>query len=556
MRCISIEVTDTFTYAVEVEYRPKRPRLYASLTIPTPEGAYEDGHITDPELFAKHLLPAIRDAKMKARQVMFLLSSGKIATRDVVIPQVKPNKIMSLIVANASEYFPVDISGYRLGYDIIDPKVSAEEGAATEEGNAGGGNSGAKATPGGMKLLVIAVPNDLLKSYYKFADALSFKILGLDYIGNAVKNMVAPLLPPTPSLFVKLDDTSSVITIFKNRRPILNRSVGYGLADALDTLSEATNLGLEECVDELRGVNYFRHPEAVSNPNELNLREDVETLANGIARVADYYNSRNEEKLECLYLTGFAADFAGLADYISEVTGLDAVVMNDFYGMTVTDGLAVGNYVSTIGAALNPIDLTLQDIRGKKKKQTGASIREARKARILYCMAAACVLASLVLTGINLVQSSRAKSKNRELTEEREGLLPIVEAYNNYQKTLGLYNEVTHIYDLTKNRNEELRSFVEELEMIMPSNAYVSSFASDGNNASISFTCSSKEEAGNLIERLRGLNSIMTVGVSGISESRDELSGVETVQFSASLTYRPIGDDEVYEDTGEEGGEE
>ncbi len=535
MRCISIEVTETFTYVAELEYRPKRPRLYANLTFPTPEGVVEDGYLTDPDLFAKQLLPAIRSANMKAKQVVFLLSSGKIATRDVVIPQVKPNKVMPLITANASEYFPVDISGYRLGYNVLVPKVSGEEGE-------------------GMKIQVIAVPNDLLKSYYKFADALSFKILGLDYIGNAINNMVSPLLPPAPSLFVKLDDTSSVITIFKDRKPILHRSVGYGLLDALDALSEVTSFGIEECVNELREVNYFRPVDPERDTGELNLREEVETLANGISRVADYYNSRNPDKLEKLYLTGFAADFAGLADYISEITGLETVILNDFYGITTLDGAYVGSYVSVIGAVLNPIDLTLIDIRGKKKKQSGAAIKEARRARILYLLAGGCILIALALAGSTMARNLMAKSKNRELNEEKESLLPIMDSFNNYQTATALHREVTHIFDLTKNRNEELRSFVEELEEVIPSSAVVSSFASDGNTAVIAFSCHTKEEAGNLIERLRSFNSVSNVSVTGLSEARDELTGNTAVQFSATLVYRPVGDDLAEDTSFEEDG--
>ena len=535
MKCISIEVTDSFTYVAETDFRSKRPRLYATLTIPTPEGVFQDGNISDPALFAKALLPKIKENNIKSRQVVFLLSSGRIANRDVIIPEVKPNKIMSLLTANASEYFPVDVSGYKLGYNILVPKVSEEEG-------------------GGMKLLVIAVPNDLIKSYYKLADSLGFKLLGLDYIGNSIANMVAPALPAAPSLNVKLDDSSSIITIFKDGKPILHRSIGYGLVDALDALMEEKKLSLEESVAELRSTDYFRPAAAASGFDGPDLREYVETLANGIARVADYYNSRNDAKLDKLYLTGFAADFKGLAEYISEITGMGTVVMNDFYGMSVPDGLAIGNYVSAIGAALDPIDLTLTDTRGKKKKQTGASIKEARRTRLLYLLSAGCLIAAIVLAGITMARNAVEKTRNLELQTEKDELLPVVNSFNEYQTTAALHKEVTHIFDLTKNRNEELRRFVEELEEVIPSSAVVTSFSSDGKSAVIFFSCQSKEEAGNLIEELRKFNSISQVSVAGINESRDELTGAAAVQFSATLVYRAVGDD-IQEDTDFEGEE-
>ena len=526
MKCISIEVTDSLTFLAEVDYNGKKPRLYSAVTVPTLEGAFEDGYINDPALLAKELTSAISEAGMRAKHVVFSLASNRIASRDVIIPKVKPNKIIPLLTANASEYFPVDVSNYKMGYNILEttPGENGED----------------------LKLLVIAIPNDLIKTYYKLADALGMKLQALDYIGNAVVGIASPLVGEAPTMMVKIGDSSSVITIFKNKKPVLHRNVAYGVYDALDTIMDSNKLGLLEAISELRQNNYFG--EAAGGPD---ISEDLEMLANGIARVADYHNSRNEDKLHEIILTGFAADFKGLSDYVAEVTGLETRVLALGEGISLSAEDSVGNYVTAIGAAVDPIDFTLTDSRGKKKKQKAESLKEARRARILYLLSAGCLLVALALTGLNFLQNMEASSRNRELTDARDELMPIVDAFNNYQHTLGLYNEVTHILDLTKNRNEELRQFVEELEDVIPSEAYVSSFSSDGNSAVLSFTCASKEQAGNLIESLRNFKSIMAVSVTGLSESRDELSGATAVQFSASLTYRPVGED-LSDETGME----
>ncbi|MBO6215522.1 MAG: pilus assembly protein PilM, partial [Lachnospiraceae bacterium] len=492
---------------------------------------FEDGYINDPALLGKELDTAIKNAGMKARHVVFSLASNRIASRDVIIPRVKPNKIMPLLTANASEYFPVDVSNYKMGYNILEttPGENGED----------------------LKLLVIAIPNDLIKTYYKLADALGLKLQALDYIGNALVGITSPIVGEAPAMVVKIGDSSSVITIFKNKRPILHRNVAYGVYDALDTIMDSKKLELMDAINDLRQNNYFGE-----NPGGPDLREDLDMLANGIARVADYHNSRNEEKLHEIILTGFASDFKGLSELVAEITGLETRVLELNEGISLSAGDFVGNYVTAIGAAINPIDFTLTDSRGKKRKQKAASLKEARRARILYLLSAGCLLVALALTGVTLLESWQENRENMELTDQREELLPVVAAFNSYQETLGLYNEVTHIFDLTKNRNEELRAFVEELEDVIPSNAFVSSFASDGRTATLSFTCTSKEEAGNLIERLRNFNSVLTVTVTGISESRDELSGVQTVQFSATLTYRPVGEDAGMEETEETAEEE
>ena len=517
MKCISIEVTESLTFLAEVDYNGKKPRLYSAVTVPTPEGVFEDGYINDPVVLAKHLNAAISDAGMKARHVVFSLSSNRIASRDVIIPAVKPNKIMSLLTANASEYFPVDVSNYKMGYNILE----TTQGENGEE----------------LKLLVIAIPNDLIKTYYKLADALELKLQALDYIGNALVRITAPMVSEAPTMVVKIGDTSSVITIFKNKKPVLHRNVAYGVYDALDTLMEAQKLELMAAIVELRHNDHFGG--SAASPD---ISEDLEMLANGIARVADYHNSRSADKLQGIILTGFASDFKGLAEYIAEISGLETGVLQLDDSLYLSPDDSAENYITAMGAAVNPMDFTLTDSRGKKKKQKAESLKEARRARILYLLSAGCLLVALALTGVTFYERVQEDRDNAELSAEREELLPVVTAFNQYQETLGLYNEVNHIYDITKKRNEELRAFVEELEEVIPSNAYVTSFSSDGKNAVLSLTCRNKEEAGNMIESLRRFNSVLSVSVTGISESRDELTGNEVVQFTASMAYRPVGE--------------
>lgn len=49
-----------------------------------------------------------------------MAGSSRIASREVRIPFVKKNRIQSIIQENATDYFPIDISGYVLSYSMID----------------------------------------------------------------------------------------------------------------------------------------------------------------------------------------------------------------------------------------------------------------------------------------------------------------------------------------------------------------------------------------------------------------------------------------------------
>ena len=48
------------------------------------------------------------------------MASAKVASREVLLPPVKDNRIKTVIETNAADYFPVDMSNYRVSYSLLE----------------------------------------------------------------------------------------------------------------------------------------------------------------------------------------------------------------------------------------------------------------------------------------------------------------------------------------------------------------------------------------------------------------------------------------------------
>ena len=118
-KAISIEIGYSLTRVCEVDYKAKTHRVYKHFTISTAEGVINDGVLTPPPEYVEALGKALAENKIKAKQVVFSITSGRIASREVTIPFVKENRIADVVNANASDYFPVDLSQYQLAYSIL-----------------------------------------------------------------------------------------------------------------------------------------------------------------------------------------------------------------------------------------------------------------------------------------------------------------------------------------------------------------------------------------------------------------------------------------------------
>lgn len=130
----------------------------------------EDGYIRDKEAFASALKAELSEHDIHEKEVVFTLSSSKVVTREVIIPFVKDNKIMGIIEAQIRDYFPMDVSNYTISYSKMD--VEEEDGKKM------------------LKLLLVAIPDNLLNNYVTFAELAGLKVETFDYIGNGTVQLL------------------------------------------------------------------------------------------------------------------------------------------------------------------------------------------------------------------------------------------------------------------------------------------------------------------------------------------------------------------------------
>ena len=191
-RAISIEIGYSLTRVCEVDYKTKSHKIYKSFTIPTNEGMINDGVLTISPEYVENLKSALSANRVKAKQVVFTITSSRIASREVVIPFVKENRIADVVNANATDYFPVDLSQYQLAYSIL-------------------GTIGENKSSQQYKLLVMAVPSALLSGYYDLAQALKLEVVAVDYAGNSIFQVVKEECAQGTNLIIKIDERASLV---------------------------------------------------------------------------------------------------------------------------------------------------------------------------------------------------------------------------------------------------------------------------------------------------------------------------------------------------------
>lgn len=545
-RVLSIEIGNSFTKICEIDYKVKKPKVYKVLTVETPEGIVVDGMLQPTQEYADHLVNALGTNGIHTRRVIFTISSTRVASREVQIPNVKANKIETLVKTNANDYFPVDLTQYEIGHYLA--------GGLTEDGK--------------LRVMALAVPKALLNSYYQLAQMCGWEVECFDYSSNSLYQILRDEKSEKVTMMIKIDENNTIVTVLSAGKVLLQRTVAYGVQDAIETMiasgayavsdpmSAVERFQKKTCLnrvlhqgDKLWEENAGRwEDEDAGNVEVTAARQKItstlEPLIVGVNRVIDFYDSRNgDTPIERTYVTGLGGSFSGMSKLFTNCLERKVHTLSDMedkIGMSkAIRSTRPAAYISCLGAVLAPVGLI------DKSQQKAKGMTVVSGTNYTFVSVAALVLGvilSIAMAVTSLTRYFGTVAENVALQARVEELQPAQAVYNEYLSAAAQYDKYEYLYAYTETPNENLVEFINELEQILPDSFWTNSFSSDDTGISMNVTVAGKPAAAETIKNIRNMKSMEEVTVSGITDNTDE-AGNSTVTFSISGTYKELTDE-------------
>ena len=530
-KILSIEAEASQIRVAEVEVRGKKGRIYNCFCIPAPQGAVEDGQIRDTKTLGENLKAELSQRKIKTKKVYFATGSTRIASREVRIPFVKANRIQSIVEANATDYFPIDVSKYVLSYSVVDVESQKSEDGKEETKQ--------------YHLMVYAAPKAISAAYSEFAENAGLTMTGITCTGDSIYHSVKDEYAKGTHILVKVEYTGTSITIIRDGELTLQRNINYGVDSAAETVRAFPEFGdrldANEALDVLcsrKCINPFLDMESfdeeISDEDRkletarAEVTESLRYLIGNISRIMDYYISRHTDtNFDSIVCCGLGAQVKGLMQLLTNELGQQVDVLQEFKNFALPAG-GDAQEACLYAAVLSPgtSGVNLMDKVNRKKKEK----KETLSGAIIICVVG--TVAGVVLTAAGyanrIYQQHEQERLNQRISEESS----IEEIYSAYTNAKAQYDNYQNMYQYTNTPNEGLKTFIEELEEKMPSDITVENFSSTGTQVSFSMRVGSKSAAANTIMQLRTFESLSTVTTTGIDEAEDG-----TVSLSVLCTY-------------------
>lgn len=509
-RTLTIEVGNEFIKICDMQRNRNTVMVHNAISVQTPEGTVEDGFVKDINQVSEVIKRALSEEQIVSKEVTFVLNSSRVATKEVILPLVKREKIQELVNANASEYFPINIDDYVFSYTILEEKKTKEEQKS--------------------RILVFAAPEGLVESYFNLARVLRMKVTAVDYAGNSTLQLIKIQIDERPTLVVQLGMDTTIVSVMNNNILQLQRTIPYGESLLLNSVMESRNVKSNVALELLSSAQIVK-----DSLDKDDTTASLKYLISNVNRVIEYYSSRNTEApLQKIIIIGEGADVLGMDVLFANETSLPAERLTllknvESYNRIKVSTSLLKQYMANVGASLDPIHLQPKDLSNAKggKDKPENIVPYVAATAVMIVIAAALVAIPLIRYGVK-------KSDKKDIEEKIEELAPIESIYNDYYAANDKYNDLNAFYVSSYSNSEWTVELIEYLQKIMPSDMKVNSLIiSDGN---VTMGCVTKQEYEvadfiNSLEAEKHISNVVTTGYT-----KDYESSIVTFNLTFSIT--------------------
>lgn len=499
-KALVIQITREEIRIAQMRLGQAAPEIQASVLLPTPAGAVEDGEIRNLTALKDALRPALEDPVFRrTHRTVFVLCSSRVISGTTRLPaKQKGKRLEQVLQANMDEYFPVQTDDYLLTWE----------------------HAGYVSDDGFRESLIQlwAVPRATVSRYYELAADLGLTIAAIDYCGNAAAaaaglSFAAPKAAKAAKAPGK--EKKSGKSLGKKKAAEAEELQDDAAVAVMEAPAQET---VTETVDQTAPVLY------------LHIDDDS---------IITTFAVDGQVKLQRLVQRGFSleSDLGETAislEYFNALPDTPAPV-----GRAVLSGSAVGeaeewNLQDLLGIPTETLDclpdpswaLALGASRTKLDFGIPELSRDGSETKLwqfvlVFAGGAALVAVVLLLMTSSLTWSTElgglrnTQNQYMILAQQNAGA---AQAYNEYSSAYNAYSsDWETVYGSVRTYNDNLVLILEELEDKLPTSATVTTFNMTDQSVSAQVAFKDKEDVAYFLQSLRGMKYANLEGISSLS---------------------------------------
>lgn len=514
-RGISIDVGHDKIKIAEYNRNKDKVNVKNSILIDTPDNSVADGQISDIESVSGVIKDVLSEKKMKSRNVIFSVSSSKIITREVDLPNLPKKKLDTLIKMNAEEYFPVNLDEYTLDYSISE-KVADKDGEL-------------------LKVNIIAALTVMIESYVELAKTLKLKVSGIDYSGNSIINFAKHIAEERAYMLLDLGSDSTMVTIMNQGIVRFNRNLVYGTKVISNSIQNHFGVSYEEALKISIEQQLLNSTPEGNDYLSNDVSSALNQILNGVSRLVDYYTSRNKDGIDRIILVGGGTRILGISDYVENYFNIKTKILerDDTVNITGTEIFENNRvfYANAMGSIYSDINLMPLSLTSKSKEKAANRLRLELAALLVLMLGVA-----MYLPYNNIKNLEEEKAQLERDIALKKDVEPVILQYNQVIADLNFHENLILSSSST---SENVVDIFELMESAVPEEINYTALANNEEGMLISCSTIDKLTIINFVQSLRkleidGTKVFRYVYIPAITEVTKV--GSEDVEYTFSIS--------------------
>lgn len=337
----SVDIGQSTVKVVQIRRHKDTPHVVGYGYADFDPSAVDNGVIVDPDTVKQSLEPLLENiviGNLTTDRVIASIPMAYIYSRILELTGVEEEDLTEAVELEAQQYVPLDNEDIYLDYAVLEQP---------EEGK--------------IRVFMVAVPKTVVDSYLELFADLDLEIYGTEpsllAIMRAIKNTHQD---EKPKIIIDFGSQSSDLAIYdKSLR--LTSTASTGGDHITDCIMETLNVDKEKAqeVKTRYGISKSQWQEQLAPA----LSPILTTLANEVQKMLRYHHERNDTdaEIEQIVIVGGGANLPGLADFISQLTGVSVTTSNPWENVRVKPlqpphRLETTLYTTAVGLALKEME--------------------------------------------------------------------------------------------------------------------------------------------------------------------------------------------------------
>jgi len=255
---------------------------------------------------AKAILAILEEAKIKERKVTFSVPDFSTFFTTFDLPPMTEEEVVTAVKYQSRQYIPLPLSSVTLDWEIIE------------------GRTADKKTP--LKVLVVAVPNSVIKQYQEIASLANLELLSLE---AEAFSLVRALIGEDRRAIAIIDIGAQTTTVNIVEKKNLKISHSFDIANYEFTHSLAKSLGIDykEAEDIKRKYGLLQSEE---KDVAKVLYPIIDMIFLETEKVFNSFYQVEKKEIQKIILSGGAALLPGLKEYFADKFKKETEIANPF----------------------------------------------------------------------------------------------------------------------------------------------------------------------------------------------------------------------------------